>query len=142
MLISEFIPCIDLDYMRSNSSDFDDYLSQTLSDSNFNLMVSSGKEEYDKVLSTLGCADNSIINKSHMRILIELVAGTLTLNFNEKMKILTEIFNENITEKQELILIEQLEIEKERWFAIYTKHQALKKLFNLSNAQLKHISDL
>lgn len=138
MSIDDFIPCIHLEDLRSFVLRSNDCLSDTLLSSSFNINVSSGKEEYEYILNYYNTQIKTN-DKLHIQTVVELVAGTTSLNVNEKLEILNRVFKGEIGEDGELELIKQLKIEKQRLFEIFDTHYKLKKIFNVSDSELGDI---
>lgn len=92
MSIDDFIPCIHLEDLRSFVLRSNDCLSDTLLSSSFNINVSSGKEEYEYVLNYYNTQIKTN-SKLYIQTLLELVAGSSSLNVNEKMEILNRVFS-------------------------------------------------
>lgn len=123
MLIQDFIPCIHLEDYRKDYLEVEDslglYFACYISEQAIPELT--GVEEYQRILSDLKADPiKEVLKKNPQKIiLIELIAGSISLGFREKELIKKEILSNNLPEHAEFQFIELLLDERIQFFQIY-----------------------
>lgn len=126
MLFHEFIPCTHLASLRRNQEK-DDTPEEKIE--SINLMNSlSCEEEYRRILRFKTKDEfRTIKDKPHRGIFVEMIAGSISLTYLDKIKIVTLFINGAFTEQEEFDFIDISIEEKESFFKIYQKRVGGKK---------------
>jgi len=126
MLFHEFIPCIHLVSLRRNQKK-DDTLEEGV-ESNILMNSLSCEEEYRLILCFKTKDEfRTIKDKPHRGIFVEMIAGSISLTYLDKIKIVTLFINGAFTEQEEFDFIDISIEEKESFFKIYQKRVGGKK---------------
>lgn len=118
MLFHEFIPCIHLASLRSDPK-LDDTLREKFESKSLTNSIPV-EEEYNLIVGFRAKEEfRTIKDKPHRGIFLEMIGGSISLRYFEKMKIVTHFINGAFTERQEFELINTCIEEREAFFNIY-----------------------
>lgn len=121
MLIEDFIPLIHLESYRVDFSELNDPLFVELRSNNSDKdECLSGREEYQKIINFKSKeVYQNIQNKPQKDILLELLAGSLSLSLKEKEIIIEQVVNGLWPEKNQFNLIDMLIDDRNKFFDMY-----------------------